>query len=461
MTGLSDKIAQHLVAARFEQLPPEAVLGAKRALLDALGVSLAASSLGEGCSAFLDLAASDGGAPLSTILGRTQKVPPQQAAFANGALAHAMDFEDTHDASATHPNSANVPAALAIGEALNASGKELLLALALGCDFVCRLGLGLEDDPSERGWYTPAILSAYGAAIASASLLHLDHRGMLDTLSLTLCQATCSAEIKRSPQSLIRSIREAFSAQAGVQAALLAQKGITGFDLPLEGKAGFYGLYGNGRFDETTLTQDLGTRFEGAFLSFKPWPTCRGTHVYIDILLRLMREYHVTTDQIDTIEIDVNSLNLMLCTPEQQKQNPLTLIDAKFSLPFTLAFTALYGEPSLDELTPDRLKDPAILSLATHIKHRVKSDWSYQQATRGRLTLHLKDGRSFTLEDQIAPGHPDRPLSQTQLEKKFHSCAAKAALPLTSSQSDQVIKIIGDLEHHKTQDLIRAIRADH
>ncbi|NDA46994.1 MAG: MmgE/PrpD family protein [Alphaproteobacteria bacterium] len=461
MTGLSDQITAHLVKARFEHLPPEAIIGAKRALLDALGVSLAATQLGEGCSAFLDMAASDAGTPRATILGRRPKVPPQQAAFANGALAHAMDFEDTHDASATHPNSASVPAALAIAETLNASGQELILALAISCDFVCRLGLGLEADPSEHGWYTPAIVSAFGAGIAAATLLQLDQRGMLDTLSLTLCQATCSAEIKRSPHSLIRSIREAFSAQAGVQAALLAQKGITGFDLPLEGKAGFYGLYGNGRFNKAALTKGLGQRFEGAYLSFKPWPTCRGTHVYIDILLRLMHDHHLNRDQIEVIEIDVNSLNLMLCAPETQKLNPRTLIDAKFSLPFTLAFTALYGEPSLDEFTPDRLNDPAILSLAAHIKHRVNSDWPYQQATRGRLTLRLKDGRSFTLEDQIAPGHPERPLSQTQLENKFRSCAAKAALPLTSTQSDEVIKIIADLEHHKTKDLILAIRADH
>ena len=372
-----------------------------------------------------------------------------------------MDFEDTHDASATHPNSATVPAALAIAEARNASGKELMLALALGCDFVCRLGLGFEDDPSERGWYTPAILSAFGACVSASSLMHLDHRGMLDALSLTLCQATCSSEIKRSPHALIRSIREAFSAQAGVQAALLAQKGITGFDLPLEGKAGFYGLYGNGRFTQSALTKDLGERFEGAFLSFKPWPTCRGTHVYIDIALRLMREHAVTAEQIESIEIEVNSLNLMLCVPEAQKQKPSTLIDAKFSLPFTLALAALRGAPSLRDFTPETLKDPTLLALAAKVHHRLNTDWPYQQATRGRLTLYLKDGRSFEQEDHIAPGHPDRPLSEAQLHAKFRACAAEASLPLTTHQADRVIALIDDLERHSTQDLMRAIRAEY
>lgn len=455
MAGLSGRLADHLEQARWDTLPPEAVLGAKRALLDALGVSLAATRLGEGCGVFLDMAAADGGAPLSTILGRAVKVPPAQAAFANGALAHAMDFEDTHDRSATHPNSATVPAALAIAEARDASGKDLLTALAVGCDFVCRLGLGLEEDPSEKGWYTPAILSAFGAAAAAGNLLRLDRRGMLDALSLTLCQATCSAEIKRSPDSLIRSVREAFSARAGVQAALLAEKGITGFDLPIDGRAGLFGLYGGGTINEAALCDRLGERFEGAFLSFKPWPTCRGTHVYIDMLLRLVRDHAISADAIETVDIDVNSLNLMLCDPPAQKQAPRTLIDAKFSLPFTLAVAAVRGAPTLADFTSQSLQDPALLAFAARVTHRLEPAWPYQEATRGRLSLRLRDGRSFALEDQVAPGHPERPLSDEQLRAKFRGCAAIA--DIAPARTEALIGIVGNLERHTARELTAAL----
>lgn len=457
MTGPSDRIADHLAVVRWRDLPPVAVAAAKRSLLDALGVSLAATRLGDGCAAFLDLVVADGGAERSVVLGRGVRVPPQHAAFANGALAHALDFEDTHDAAVVHPNAATVPAALAIAEAGNHSGRDLLLAIAVGSDLTCRLGLGLKSDPGKRGWYTPAILSAFGAAAAAGVLLRLDRRGMLDTLSLTLCQATCSAEITSSPDALIRGVREAFSARAGVQAALLAEKRVTGFDQPLEGKAGFYALYGGGGFDESKLCGDLGRRFEGADVSFKPWPTCRGTHVYIDMLLRLLGDHDIAPASIDSIEIDVNSLNVMLCEPVAQKQAPRVNIDAKFSLPFTLALSALRGAPELSHFTPTTLVDVDILRLAARVRHTLEPSWPYHEPTRGRLQLRLRDGRQFSANESVAPGHPDRPMSDAALQAKFRSCAKLTETPLADSAIDRIIDIVMALEQSTARDLANAL----
>ncbi len=216
---------EHIASVRFEDLPGEAVEGAKKSLLDTIGVILAATTLGEGCFHFVELATEAGGRPESTILGFGAKVPSFMAAFANGSMAHALDYEDTHEGALVHPSAATVPAALAIAEAHRGiSGRKLLTAIAVGNDLVCRLGLSAKVDPREYGWYMPPILGAFGAAAASASLLELAPKKVLDALSLTLCQATCSAELIHSPYCIVRSIRDAFSSKAGVLAALLAQK---------------------------------------------------------------------------------------------------------------------------------------------------------------------------------------------------------------------------------------------
>ena len=201
-TTLSLAIAERICAIGFADLPAQTVEITKRSLLDALGVSLAASGIGEGCEAFAQLAASAGaGVPESTVLGYGLRVAAPMAALANGAMAHALDYEDAFDGAPLHPNASLVAALLAEAEAIGGvSGRDFLAAMAVGCDFTCRLGLSLKTDPASLGWYPPPILGAFGATVAVARLHRLGPQQMLDALSLTLCQATCPGEIKYSPR---------------------------------------------------------------------------------------------------------------------------------------------------------------------------------------------------------------------------------------------------------------------
>jgi 2-methylcitrate dehydratase PrpD len=232
-------LAKNIVDTDYDDVPREVAAVTKKSLLDAIGVILAAGKLGEGCKQFVTLAIEQGGKKESTILGFDAKVPACMAAFANGSMSHALDFEDTHDMALVHPNAAAIPAALAISESLgNVSGKELITALTLGSDLVARLGLAVKENAVEYGWYMPPILEAFGATTAAGKLLKLDVEQIRNGFSLTLCQATCSAELIYSSNSMIRAIRDAFSAKAGLLSALLAQKGITGFQQPFEGRQG-------------------------------------------------------------------------------------------------------------------------------------------------------------------------------------------------------------------------------
>ena len=150
--GLSARLAAFVADTEFADLPAGTVEVTKQCLLDAIGVSLAASGLGEGCQAFVDLALSQGGKPTCTVFGMPHRLPVEAAAFVNGAMAHAMDYEDAHDGMLLHPNAPTVPAALAIAEATGGvSGKELIAALAIGCDVAVRLAQGLRASLPDFG----------------------------------------------------------------------------------------------------------------------------------------------------------------------------------------------------------------------------------------------------------------------------------------------------------------------
>lgn len=448
MPNLSAEISAHTATTSFEQLPAAAMRAAKLSLLDAIGVTLGASGIGEGCRGFVDLARDDGGKAQSTIIGfGNVKVAASAAAFANGAMAHALDFEDSHDASLTHPNAATIPAALAMAEALGgASGRDLLTAVATGSDLVCRLGLALVANPAEFGWYTPAILGAFGATAAAGRLLGLSPAQMLDAYSLTLCQATCSMELRYSPHSMVRAVRDAFAARAGVTAALLASRGVKGFDRPFDGQAGLFALYARGQWDPERLTAGLGHTFHGADVSFKPWPACRGTHSYIDAALQLRAETGVTAEMIDGIVIEVSPVNRMLCEPAEQKRQPQTAIDAKFSLPFVIGTALHHGHVDLDLFVDGALANPEVLTIAGKVRWRVKEDANPSSALRGSMEIRTLRGNVYRKSIDHPKGSLENPLDEAALIRKFKNCARHAAAFLHDDQLDETAQAILTLD---------------
>ncbi|HEY6642784.1 MmgE/PrpD family protein [Povalibacter sp.] len=445
MSALSQSVGDFIARTRYEDLSPAAVDMTKRCLLDAIGVSLGASGLGEGCRAFIDLALEQGGRAQCAILGEQRQAPPEAAAFANGALAHALDYEDSHDGALIHPNAPVVPAALAIAEAFApVSGRDLITAVAIGCDVGVRMALSLRVSLAEFGWYPPPILAAFGATAAAARLLHLDTRQTVDALSLLQCQSTCSGEIIHSPHSLVRAVRDAFAARAGVTSALLAHRGVTGFDAPLEGRAGFFACYARNQYDPQALTAELGRRFEIENISFKPWPSCRGTHAAIEAALHGVRLHRIRPQQIDRVVIHGGRMLSMLAEPIDSKRRPSTAIDAKFSLPFTVATALVHGRVGLQSFLPGALTDAEVLRLAARIE--VRSDAPHPTAIGAVLELHLHDSTTTRIEVDRPRGGPGNPLSDEDLIEKFIECAGHAARPLDAASARRFVDTLLNLE---------------
>jgi 2-methylcitrate dehydratase PrpD len=435
--GLSSAVADHVATTT---VVPTAVLRATaRSLLDAVGVSLGASGTAEGCPAFVRLAEEHHGSGSSRVLGTPFRVAPSLAALVNGAFAHALDYEDAHDVAMVHPHAAPVATALAVSDVLTrrhpprvVSGPALLTAVAIGADLVCRLGLMLTQAVDERGWYPPPILGALGAAATAAHLLELPAPKVRDALSLVTCQATCFGELKRSPRSDVRAVRDAFAAQGGLLAGLLAAEGVRGFDRPLEGEAGVIAQYAGRSIDPSPLLEGLGERFLGTEVSFKPWPSCRGTHAFVHAALSLREELG---DQLPvSVVLTGGPANLMLVEPAAQKVEPATAIDAKFSLPFCVASALVRGRLELTDFGPVARRDPEVLALARRVTYQLKAGAAAGSAW-ARVTARLASGATLERVVDRVPGHPELPLDDQRLADKFVACAGLAAWPLEEEQA--------------------------
>ncbi len=437
--GLSDAVCAHIAQASYEDLPTASRDAAKRALLDATGVMIAASGASEDVVPFIRLARAAGGEGPCALLGFEATVSPPLAAFANGAMAHALDFEDAFDRAPCHPNAAAVPAALAIAQAYGpVHGRELVTAVAIGCDLVCRIGLSLRQPLEQNGWYPPTILGGLGAAAVAARLLGLSAEQTRDTLSLALCQITAPGEIKNSPRTVVRAVREAFPAQAAVMSALLARDGVRGFEAPLEGDDGFYRLYADGNYEPAEILDGLGSSFLIEQLSFKPWPTCRGTHAYIQIALALQAEHGFRWPDVESIVVDTGPLQQMLVEPLDRKRAPETIIDAKFSIPFVVALSLVRGRVTLDEFDRDVLADADILELARRISPQRNPDWGAEHSTRGALSLTLRDGRILSGAVERVLGSPQAPIPTEDLIDKFINCCSHAAVPIRAGHASAI-----------------------
>jgi len=450
-SGESLALARFVERTRFEDLPADVVEMTKRALLDAIGVSLAASGLEPACKPFIELALESGSRGDAAILGAGGRASLALAALANGSLAHAMDYEDAHEETRTHPNAAAIAAALPLAEHLGVSGRELITAVALGCDVVCRLARALVSEGAPPpGFYQPAIVGTFGATTVAAKLLKLTTEQILDAWSLALCQNSCSGEIQNSPDSTLRAVREGPCARVGIESAQLAAKGVRGFGAPFEGRSGFFVMYAGG-IQRSTLLVDLGVRFAGRDISFKAWPSCRDTHMYVQAALELLAARPFDADDIESITALATPQQMIVLEPADQKRRPRTAIAGKFSLYYTLATTFIDRRVDFASFSPEALVRPRALALADKVSYRVAP---------GKLTdvleVKLRDGSLRRGAVTAVYGSPAAPLALDTLTAKFVDCGQQAQRPLAKAQLERIATAILALDE---RDNVRALLA--
>ncbi|MFC2000882.1 MmgE/PrpD family protein [Chloroflexota bacterium] len=447
----AETFAHYAASLKYEHIPTEVRESTKRSILDTLGVTTAASTQGEGYKELIELIKDGGGKEESTILGFGGKVPAWMAAFANGAMARALMYDDGYDEAHGHPSSTTVTTALAIAERIGkVSGKEFITAVTLGNDLIARMGLSVCRTPRvwQPDWCLLNVLGVFGATAACGKLLELDAGKMQNAFGIALYESAGTMEAYSAGHAaMMAGMAAGFTAKGAVLSSLMAEKGITGARNSLEGKAGLYNVHFRGDYDRDVLMGDLGKKFESTGIYIKPWPGVRFTHGYIQATLQLMREHRFTSQDISQVTVFVAGMAQTLCEPIEAQRQPTTSQDANRSLPYLVAVAATKGRVIIADIAPEALKDPATLQFARKIVPEYDERFSItNRMGPGKVEIKLANGKSCSMEIDKPYGHPQNPIPWSALTDKFRDCASHAAIPLSSQDIEKTIDIVSRLE---------------
>ena len=433
-------LAQHVCRTIYADLPASAVDAARRDILDTFGCMLGGSG-SPGIGELFGVISRWGGLAESRVLLRGVRLPAPQAALLNAGMGHALDFDDTLDSGGSiHPGVSVLGAALAVCDQVGGvSGKDVLLAVALGLDVSCRIALASTLD---RGWHRTAAIGVFGAAAAAGKLLGLTPDQMLAALGIAYSHAAGNRQCILDG-ALTKRMQAGQAASAGVFSAVLAQTGFTGACNIFNGRFGFFELYQPNGHDTAVLLRDLGIAFCGEALSFKPYPCGRPLHAAIDAALTARAQLEIErADDIAAVTIEADPAgHADQFERGPAKRRPTQIVEAQFALPFLVATALLHGRIGIAEV--DGLGEPAVLELSDRIA-------GVARAGRGKgslsITVRRTDGRSATIEGTGPIGSPEKPLSDARLEAKFRDCAANAVRTLPGASVDAALAAIAELE---------------
>ena len=443
-SDLSQTFANHVAETRFEDLPQEAIEAAKKSILDVIGVTLAGSGMEPAVRGVADVVLDAGGRQESSVLGFGGKVPAQSAAFANGVMAHCLDFDDQTPWGA-HPDSSVVPAVLALAERnQKVSGRDLITSVALGQDLFVRLrcNVGWRQD-----WNLSSVVGAFSATAAAARVQGLSREQIAHALGIASMQSSGTMQVIFGIGSDLRGMYAGFTAQGAVMAVLLAQKGITGIADLFEGQAGIFNVYFGGKYEREKMLEDLGKDYLGASMLYKAWPAVGNVHTYIHATIELMREHGLKASEIEQIKVSVGDFHQRMCYPLDLRRAPGTLVDAKFSLPFCVALAAARGQIRISDFSAAALRDEEVLGIARRVVPVEDSslDWKVK-IPDGRMEILTRDGRSFSRVGDNVPGSPEAPMSWDAIGEKFRQCASVAAVPLSAKKAERAIELARNLD---------------
>lgn len=439
---LETRLIQHLHDTTYADFDPASVACCKRLIMDTIGVAFPGRSA-PGVPEMVSLLASwasDGGA---SVLFESFKIAPPMAAMVNSTMMHALDFDDTLDASALHTFVTVLPAALAASEAAEkpVDGKTFIAALVLGVDVICRISLGIHRPLS---WIRTATCGSFGAAATAAKILGLDRDRMTDALGIVYAQTAGNAQGLLEGR-LVKRMQPAFAAAAGVTAAFLALKGVTGSREFLTGDYGYYPLYEQGDLDEAAVLDGLGQHFTIVDLSIKPYPCCRMTHAAIDAALAA-RERLAPLDRLKRIEVNVSSMVAeMVGKPFRIGQNPQ--VDAQFSIPYTVAVALLYGDVFLGDFEPEAVRREAVKALAAKVQVNENPNLAPKDILPAEFRAFNSDGESLELRINAPLGNPLRPVNDAQCRQKFSKCIQYSGIAFDEAQRRDWLTQIENLEN--------------
>jgi 2-methylcitrate dehydratase PrpD len=304
-------------------------------------------------------------------------------------------------------------------------------------------------DLIESGFIYTSLLGYFGATAAAGRALRLDETQMLNAFGIIYSSAAGNHQVTRDA-SLMKRLQPGLAAQAAVVAVQLAKRGIRGAQHVFEGADGFFRVYFRDHVDPEEVRRGLGTRFELLNLSYKPYPCCRDVHTAVDAVLQLRGASPRPASDIESIRVGVSAPGYqMVCVPEEVRRAPRTIVEAQFSIPYTVAAAWIDGGLGMRHFTDDGVKRADVLELAGRVEpfvdEDIDRDWA-RYVTPARVIIRFKDGSTAEARVDYPKGHPRNAMTTAEFAAKTRDCATFAARPMAADTADRLIATAGRLE---------------
>ena len=405
---LTRKLAQFIIATRFEDLPEPVRHEGARTLLNWVGCAIGGSRHQTMTNAMAALSPFFGPGQ-ATLFGRPERVDILHAALLNGISSHVLDFDDTHIETAIHPAAPVAPAILALAEHRPVSGREFMAALVVGIETALRIGTAVTPAHYRTGWHITGTAGVFGSAAAAGKLLGLSEQQMCWALGLAAAQPVGLQEMFGS---MTKSFHPGRAAQNGLTAALLAHKGYTASEHGLEAKRGWLNVLSTA-WNHAAFT-DAG--WEILNNSYKPFACGLVVHPVIDGCIRLRDAHALSPDLIERIEVAVHP-RVMDVTAIQ---DPRTGLEGKFSVYHAAAVAVIAGEAGERQFSDEAVRESAVAALRARVVVTIEPALGKAQA---RVAMRLKTGERLAVFVEHARGSVANSMSDRMLEDKFRGLA--------------------------------------
>lgn len=418
---LTQRLAEFIINTPTAAVPADVLDASRDALIDTIGCALA-GSVDEVSAIALRYVRDLGARKEATIWGSTVSTTMAEAAFVNGVLGHALDFDDVQANVHGHPSTTLIPAVIAVGEAVGASGNDVLAAYAIGLEVSGKLGVALGTGHYQRGWHATATTGVFASAAAAARLLKLNVTQMQHALGIAASQAS---GLIHNFGTMTKPFHAGHAARCAVQAALLARAGMTASTTIFDGSKSFLTTYSEKDGEPLApLLDQLGKPWEviAPGISFKRWPCCYCNHRSIGAMLPFLKQHDIKAEDVEKVEIGFppGSDTALIHT------NPQTGLEGKFSIEYVATAMLLDRKVNIDTFEDAMVQRPEVRKLMPSVKrYRIESDKMFTGAV-GFNEIYIKTkSNEYRLREERAPGSPQWPVLADERDEKFLDCAAR------------------------------------
>ena len=441
MDNITEKLAIFASRLTYEDLPATVVDQAKKCLLDFIGVAIR-SSREDTSRKIFNFFKKLGGIEEASIIRYPHKTSCAFAALINGSMAHVLELDDGHIVGHVHPGVTSIPAALAVGEKIGASGKELITAMAAGYEAVIRIGDAVTPSAIyDRGIHAPGLMGAFGASVTVAKLFHLNDTGM--THAIGNCCLTPVAPFQTFTEgAMVKELYGGWPAFVGTLAACMAQEGFTGPLKLLEGNMGFCRTVAD-TYDLNKIIENLGNQWRMRETYFKKHASCSFSHTTMDAVLEIVASHRVFADDIQRVIVKTHRFASDLI-----EKTPRTVSAKKSSLPYCVALAIVKKRVFLDEFHLTTAEEEIILNLAQKVDVQLDPDMDRIHAADEGLRpaaveIYLKNGPALNAQREVAKGWAENPFSDEELEQKFYQLVKD---DLSEDRATEILQLVKHLD---------------